>query len=122
MAKHNPELKTKPRIYLGRKAWESHVETYLKSELTQSAYCQKHDLVLTTFHNWVSKIKREKSIGDTSANTFVPVKIVPPALSSPERESGELHICLPNGIECTFPANHAPKLILPWIEYLRVLP
>lgn len=119
-----------PRIYLGRQAWIQHVADYRQSGKTQPEYCRQHNLVLTTFRNWVTKLKLEglkKTAAPASKKTtFVPVNITPTQLASldltAEPLASELQITLPNGIQCTFPPNHSPRLILPWIDYLRVLP
>jgi transposase-like protein len=115
------------RQYLSRAVWEKHVADFHASGLTQPEYAKKHGLVLTTFRNWVRRVIRDRQSLPTESPTFIPVKVNTSTDSLLEEDchdkpTGELHITLPNGIQCTFPTNHAPKLILPWIEYLRVLP
>ena len=126
MSKLNKSSNGKSRVYLGRKAWEKHVSDFHHSGLTQPEYAKQHQLNLTTFRNWITKLKREAQSSPETSSAFIPMKVSNNTLSkqptsSKAADSG-LHIRLPNGIECTFPPNHAPGLILPWIEYLRVLP
>ena len=110
------------RQYLSRAAWETHVADFRASGLTQPEYAKLHGLVLTTFRNWIRRIRCDQQ---ETAQTFMPVKVNMATLASLDTDKAlpqDIHITLPNGIQCTFPSNHAPKLILPWIEYLRVLP
>ena len=110
------------RQYFSRAVWEKHVADFRASGLTQPEYAKLHGLVLTTFHSWIRRIRCDQQ---ETAQTFMPVKVNMASLQSIETDNGlpqDIHITLPNGIQCTFPSNHAPKLILPWIEYLRVLP
>ena len=126
MAKTETSNSKKTRVFLGREAWVEHVSEYQQSGLTQPEYAKKHNLNTATFRNWITKLKREERATSLQSTAFVPVKVNATSLNVdrpvPDAKTHELHIRLPNGIECTFPSNHAPALILPWIEYLRVLP
>ena len=126
MSKFDERNEKKARVFLGREAWIQHIRDYRKSGLTQPEYAKKHNLNTATFRNWITKLKREERATSQQPTAFVPVKVNPTVLSVDRKESNpdssDLHIRLPNGIECTFPSNHAPSLIVPWIEYLRVLP
>ena len=110
------------RQYFSRAVWEKHVADFQASGLTQLEYAKKHGLVLTTFQNWIRRIRRDKH---NNEQTFMPVKVNMTTLASLDTDKAlpqDIHITLPNGIQCTFTSQHAPKLVLPWIEYLRVLP
>ena len=126
MAKTETNNAKKARVFLGREAWVEHVSEYQQSGLTQPEYAKRHNLNTATFRNWITKLKREERATSLQPTAFVPVKVNPTTLNVdrdiPNANNGDLNIRLPNGIECTFPSNHAPALILPWIEYLRVLP
>ena len=126
MPKSESSKEQKARVFLGREAWVQHISDYKQSGLTQPEYAKRHELNLTTFQNWIAKLKREGRSRRSESTTFVPVTVNSTVLSVDKKEPGpktsDLHIRLPNDIECTFPSNHAPSLILPWIEYLRVLP
>ena len=116
----------KARVFLGRKAWVEHVSEYQQSGLAQPEYAKRHNLNTVTLRNWITKLKREERATSLQPTAFVPVKVNGASLNVdrpvPDAKTHELHIRRPIGIECTFPSNHAPNLILPWIEYLRVLP
>jgi len=126
MSKPESNKEQKARVFLGRDAWVQHISDYQQSGLTQHEYAKRHEANLTTFQNWITKLKRENRSRSATSTKFVPITVNPTALSVDKKEPGaksrDLHIRLPNGIECTFPSNHAPGLILPWIEYLRILP
>ena len=127
MPKPETRSEKKPRVFLGRETWVHHFSEYQNSGLSQPEYAERYHLNTATFRNWVTKLKREEQqANEIETTAFVPGRVNQPSLKednpvSDTKEHG-LHIRLPNGIECTFPANHAPNLILPWIEYLRVLP
>ena len=126
MSKFDERNEKKARVFLGREVWIQHIRDYRKSGLTQPEYAKKHNLNTATFRNWITKLKREERATSQQPTAFVPVKVNPTVLSVDRKESApdsrDMHIRLPNGIECIFPPNHAPSLIVPWIEYLRVLP
>jgi len=119
MSKTDTSTENKTRVFLGREVWTKHFHGYQQSGLTQNQYAEKHGLNATTFKNWIARLKREKR-----QPTFIPLKIGSAKSEKPAQDPdrGQMHIRLPNGIECTFPASHTPSQILPWIEYLRVLP
>lgn len=115
--------KSSNRQYLSREVWEKHITDYKASDLSQLDYANKHCLVLPTFRNWIHRLQRNEQ--ETQFPTFLPVTVNLPELKTRDIEKGlsqDIQITLPNGIQCRFTPQHAPKLILPWIEYLRVLP
>ena len=110
------------RQYLSRTAWQKHVTDYQASGLTQPEYAKAHGLVLTTFRNWIRRIAHEQQ---NTEQAFLPVSLNIHDTKELNVEEGlkqDIHVTLPNGIQCTFTSQHAPNLIMPWIEYLRVLP
>ena len=127
MSKPESSKEQKTRVFLGREAWIQHIKDYQASGLSQPAYAKKHGLVLTTFRNWIhrlhSEAREKRSQQDSPA--FLPVTLNLHDVKSMNLEDGlsqDISITLPNGIQCRFTTQHQPKLIVPWIEYLRVLP
>ena len=53
---------------LGRGYWQSAVNKFDKSELSQEAFCEAHGLRLGTFRSWLYRLRRE---GGSSTPTFV---------------------------------------------------
>jgi hypothetical protein len=117
---------TKKRVFLGREAWVKHTAAWRDSGLTKEAYANKAGINLATFHNWIAKLRREKSGLSTATSAFVPVTITPEAIPALAGKSSdqtcELNITLPNGIQCNFSVHHSPQQIVPWLDYLRMLP
>jgi len=81
-----------------RKHWAQHVSAWQTSNLSQQAYCQKHDLTPHQFTYWKSKTSttcgRPEKVAISSqvqAATFVPVEMLLQA------EAPEVTIQLPNG-------------------------
>ncbi len=69
---------------------EKLVAQYRKSGLSIIAFCQKHDIVRTTFDYWLRKDK-EKPIGG-----FVAIK--PPSIPSPSMPLASIELRFPNGV------------------------
>jgi transposase-like protein len=118
---------TSTRKFIRRDAWISHIESYKTSGLSQVEFAQKHDLNLATFRNWIHRLHQEsqKSPAQIEKPAFLPVSLTTQEVKAMDFEQGlkhDIHVSLPNGIQCRFTAQHNPKLIVPWIEYLRVLP
>ena len=68
--------------------WTKHVESWQQTDLTQAAYCQKHDLLIHRFGYWKRKLTEpEKHLPEVQG--FVQVKAMPSYHSS-------LSIQLPN--------------------------
>jgi len=119
--------KTSTRQFLSRDIWIKHCSDYKSSGLTQPDYAKKHGLNIATFRNWIHRLhqeEREKNINHEGP-AFLPVTLNLNEAKSLNLERGlsqDILITLPNGIQCRFTTQHQPKLIVPWIEYLRVLP
>ena len=115
--------KTSNRQYLSRDTWIKHIKSYETSGLTQPKYAKENGLVLATFRNWIHRLQREEH--EKKDQTFLPVKVNLAEIKAMPVEEGlktDIHITLPNGIQCSFTTQHKPNLIMPWIDYLRVLP
>lgn len=67
--------------------WQSHIQAWQRSGLSQAGYCQQHELVVSRFGYWRRKLQG----GRSPAPEFV--QVVPRAT----RES--LSVWLPNGLE-----------------------
>jgi len=71
-----------------KKFWTEHVDSWQQTDLTQAAYCQKHDLLVHRFGYWKRKlIEPEKHLPEVQG--FVHVNAMPSYHSS-------LSIELPN--------------------------
>lgn len=54
-----------------REFWETHIEQWQASGLSQRAYCLKHDLIIHRFYDWRRRIKP----GDNNRVSFLPVSL-----------------------------------------------
>ena len=61
-----------------RKFWETHIEQWQTSGLSQRAYCLQHDLILHRFYDWRRRLKS----ADNSRVSFLPVSL-PTSFSKP---------------------------------------
>jgi hypothetical protein len=64
---------------LGRGYWQSAVNKFDKSELSQEAFCEAHGLTLGTFRSWLYRLRRE---GERSTPKFVEVSVADKSASS----------------------------------------
>ena len=73
--------------------WQSHLDAWQASGLSQAAYCREHELVYCQFSYWKQKLT-QRSVAPTrpERSAFIPVEIV----AAPATADLTLH--LPNGI------------------------
>jgi hypothetical protein len=68
--------------------WESHIEQWQKSGLSQAAYCRSHQLKAHRFYYW-----RRRVPASQDRVTFLPVALSP----SPAKHHPTIRIHTPNG-------------------------
>ena len=95
------------RRHLFAQQYHDHVSAWLQSGLSQSAFCQMHQLPLSTFNKWVSRIQgpsklslgklsKQKIKAEKSPLTLLPVQITSlPALQP--RPGTSLILTSPSG-------------------------
>jgi hypothetical protein len=95
------------RRHLFAKQYHHHVNAWLESGLSQSAFCQMHQLPLSTFNKWVSRIQgpsklslaklsKQKTMAEKSQLTLLPVQIT--SLPTPQpRPGASLILSSPSG-------------------------
>jgi len=54
-----------------RKFWQTHIEQWQTSGLSQRAYCIQHDLIIHRFYDWRRRIKSD----DNKRVSFLPVSL-----------------------------------------------
>lgn len=95
------------RRHLFAKQYHDHVNAWLESGLSQSAFCQMHQLPLSTFNKWVSRIQgpnklslaklsQQKIKAEKSQLTLLPVQITSLPASQP-RPGTSLILTSPSG-------------------------
>ena len=112
------------RRHLFAKQYHDHVNAWLESGLSQSAFCQMHQLPLSTFNKWVSRIQgpsklslpklsKQKTKAEKSQLTLLPVQIT--SLSAPQpRPGASLILTSPSGLQLQFQD-------LPSVQWLQAL-
>lgn len=103
---------TREEMYLAIEIWQ-------ESGLTQTEFCKRENIPVTSFIHWVQKFKKEKENVNFLVNNytgFIPVKVTEPdnyTSSNPDR----IVISFPNGVKLNFPAgtdmSQLKKLINP---------
>ncbi len=91
--------------------WQSHLEAWRQSGLTQVAYCTNQGLSLKSFYRWRGKEKETAGIAKPSL-TLVPVSINAPTTGS------TLQIHSPSGWRIELSGDSPPRLA----DLLRALP
>ena len=86
-------------------AWQRHITSWQQSGLSQKAYCQQHQLCLSTFHNKYRELKSDIAVA--SAKQFTVLPVIRPVTSA-QTEPAVISIQSPQGwrLECplTIPA------------------
>ena len=54
-------------------AWQRHITSWQQSGLSQKAYCQQHQLGLSTFHNKYRELKSDMAVPSAKRLTVRPV-------------------------------------------------
>ena len=87
--------------------WRRHISQYKASNLSQTAYCDKHDMPMGTFSKWKAKIE-----GSDDTAHFIPVKL-------PSLQTVYLEMIIQGNITLKIPSDSDPSVILPWVNALR---
>jgi hypothetical protein len=84
--------------------WQHHINQWQSCRLTQSSYCEQHNLSLTTFGYWRTRLKKLSASHTSKAPKsidFVPVtlSLPPPSTSLTLQTKQGLHIELCTGFD-----------------------
>jgi hypothetical protein len=82
------------------KRWQAHIEAWERSRLTQTAYCQQHQLNKRSFTARLSEHRRQ---GKPSLPTFMPVTIE--TTDAVAKEAGVIQLYLAQGHRLEVPAT-----------------
>lgn len=97
---------------LGAEFWSGHLKAWERSELTQVAYCVKHNLSIKSFGRWRSLELAAPPVSKPRELTLVPVSV------GASTQSGTIRLYSPGGWRIEFPVSTGP-----WFsELLRQLP
>ncbi|MCY4641085.1 MAG: hypothetical protein OXC41_00025 [Gammaproteobacteria bacterium] len=78
------------------KEWLVRIQSWKESGLSQSAWCQKHDIRVSKFGYWKRKLETVSPAKPANKTGFVPVVSAQQPVS-PNDKSG-LTVALPNGV------------------------
>jgi hypothetical protein len=96
-----------------RDQWRKIIDEYLKSEMTQKAFCEQRGLSLPQLVYYHGQFKKNKA--PAASASFVPVKV-----SVPDKTSvvSEIKLSLPNGFQCFFQSHTDAGQIKRLVEVL----
>jgi hypothetical protein len=94
--------------------WQALIEKYEKSGLSQKAFCEQNNLILSRFVYHRGKIKSAEENTNPSSNLFSPIQLQRNASNDPR----EMKIIFPNGFQCIFPYDADANAMRKWMEVL----
>ena len=102
--------------YQAKEHWQTHINQWQSSKLTQQKYCENAEINLSTFVYWRSKLM--SGLKNSEEKKFIPVKITPnkTAVETPRT----IQIKLLSGHIVYIPTNLEMKLIADLINHLSV--
>ncbi|EGV28550.1 transposase [Thiorhodococcus drewsii AZ1] len=98
-----------------REQWQSIVEGWPKSGLTQAQYCAQQGISVTSFHRWREQVRQDADPGDQETRQgeggsvrWVPVELheVPAPVAGPA-----LTLVLANGLRLEVGADFEPRTL-----------
>ncbi len=99
---------------VNRQRWSDRIEDWKRSDLTQKAFCEQHQIGFASFQRWRGILAKEGKQKAAPA-TFLPISIVPPA-SAPS-----LALCLGEDLRIEIPVGFDPVLLKQVVHTLRAL-
>ncbi len=94
--------------------WARHIDAWVKTSLSQKAYCREHDLQSSQFSYWKKKLSREKS----NQYHHEPAVLVPVVSQNMPASQPGLTLSFPSGVQLAgINANNA-KLAQQLVEGL----
>ena len=104
MSRHNPELEQR---------WRALLTEWKQSDLTISAFCERHNLTKPTFGYWQKKLGIVRRVHTTSStaispsNSFIPVAVVAEPL---------VEVSVPGGLSFKLPLACDQESIHRWLS------
>lgn len=87
--------------------WQTHLDAWRQSGLSQAAYCKQHGLSLSSFGYWLRR--RAEPVRSTAA---LPILVAKPSLET------HLEVRLPNGWSVRLAASAESLQVLPLLREL----
>ena len=84
---------------IDRQRWSERIQNWKRSGLTQKAFCERHQLGLASFQRWRRIFMTEAKPAESSAVSFLPVKLTLPKASSLTLLVDDLRIEIPVGFD-----------------------
>ena len=84
---------------INRQRWSERIQDWKRSGLTQKAFCERHQLGLASFQRWRRILMTESKPAESSAVTFLPVKLTTSMAPSLALLVDELRIEIPVGFD-----------------------
>ncbi len=82
-----------------RERWKVFIEEQEISELSQEAFCNLHNLSLSTFTYYRGQFRNKQKASKNTLGEFSPISI------TSSSDSAEIRLSLSNGLQCSFPAD-----------------
>lgn len=110
--------------------WQTHLDQWRTSGLTQEAYCRRHDLSYSSFARNRNRISRERKAGNVADVSFIPVTIKPEPMAamavapdtSVRASPASIEVRLANGRSIVVSSGCDENLLGRVIHFLEALP
>ena len=99
---------------VNRQRWSERIQHWKRSNLTQKAFCERHQIGLASFQRWRGVFAKEGTPESTPA-TFLPIKLVQSA-SAPN-----MVVCLGEDLRIEIPVGFDPVMLKQVVHTLRAL-
>ena len=100
-----------------RAFWKQHIESWLASSMTQTAYCSQHELKPHQFVYW-----KKRFVQTDTGITFVPLRIHHSVSSSSDMHATSLRIILDRDLQIEIGPDFDSQLLRRLITTLRTVP
>jgi hypothetical protein len=97
---------------VNRQRWSERIQHWKRSDLTQKAFCERHQIGLASFQRWRGIFAQEEKSKAPPA-TFLPINIVQSA-STPS-----LALCLGEDLRIEIPVGFDPVMLKQVVHALR---
>ncbi len=102
------------KLTASQKHWQSIIEDWQQSDLTQSQYCRQHRIKVTQFYSWKNQLKKKLEQSKTEdTGVFLPV-----VLESIEPGSASPLLIRIRGVEIEVSHHTDPVLLQKTLQWL----
>ena len=96
--------------------WQSHVEAWRKSGLSQADYCRQQSLNAKSFSVWVRRCQHELSMNKDAPLEIIPIQVAPSVPAAPAQACMTLRF--PRGAQLELSTAVSPRWLAEFMQCL----